>query len=162
MAKSKRKKPENLSPRIANRRAFHDYTITDKLECGIQLLGSEVKSVRHGKVSLQEGYATVEPENNALWLKQVDIAPYPQAGVDAHAPKRDRKLLAHKHEIQRLAGATAGKGVTLVPLALYFQHGVVKVEIGVAHGKKAPATRRDTKKKAMARELQRAMTRKRL
>lgn len=162
MAKSKRKKPENLSPRIANRRAFHDYTITDKLECGIQLLGSEVKSVRHGNVSLQEGYATVDAERNALWLKQVDIAPYPQAGVDAHAPKRDRKLLAHKHEIQRLVGTTAGKGVTLVPLAMYFKHGVVKVEIGVARGKQAPDKRRDIKKKEMDREMQRAMTRKRL
>ena len=162
MAKGKQKKPDNLSPRIVNRRATHDYTITDKLECGIQLLGSEVKSVRHGKISLQEGFATVDAERNELLLKQVDIAPYPQAGVDAHAPKRDRKLLAHKREIQRLAGTLSAKGVTLVPLAVYFKHGVAKVEIGVAEGKKQHDKRRDIKKKEMDREMRRAMTRKRI
>jgi len=157
MAKAK---STNLSPRIVNRRATHDYHISEKLETGIVLRGSEVKSIRQGKVSLAEGYAMVEPKTGELQLLNVDIAPYPQAGDDQHEPKRPRRLLAHKRQIDQLAGQTTAKGVTLVPLAMYFVRGKVKVEIGVGTGKKTHDKREDMKRKSADREIRRAMTRK--
>lgn len=160
--KSDKLDPKEMSPRIVNRRARHDYAIGDKIECGIQLMGSEVKAIRLGRVSLQEGYATVDERRLELWLKQVDIGPYEQAGEFAHEPKRPRKLLAKKHEIKRLAQETTATGVTLVPLAVYFKRGVAKVEIGLASGKKSHDKRQDIKKREMDREMRRAMTRKRI
>jgi len=159
MAKQKK---ENLTPRVDNRRARHDYHILDKLECGIALRGSEVKSIRNGGVSLTEGYARVDPKKRELWLVDVDIAPYAQAGENQHEPKRVRKLLAHKREIDQLITATQAKGATLVPLALYFVRGMAKVEIGVALGKKQHDKRQDIKKREADREIRRGMTRKRL
>ncbi|HEX7010480.1 MAG TPA: SsrA-binding protein SmpB [Phycisphaeraceae bacterium] len=150
----------SASPRIVNRRALHDYHIQEKLEVGIVLKGSEVKSIRNGQVSLAEGYARVEPETMELFLHQVDIAPYPQAGANQHEPKRTRKLLAHKRQIAHLLGATTGKGVTLIPLAMYFVRGKVKVELGLAVGKKAYDKRQDIKKREAQREIRRGMTRK--
>jgi SsrA-binding protein len=154
------KRADNLSPRIANRRAFHDYHIDEKLEVGIVLTGSEVKSIRHGNVSLAEGFARIEPATMALLLHDVDIATYPQAGDRNHERKRPRKLLAHKRQIDKLATATAAKGATLIPLAMYFSdRGIVKVEIGVATGKHHHDKRADLKKKADQREIDRAMSR---
>ncbi|MEM9253221.1 MAG: SsrA-binding protein SmpB [Planctomycetota bacterium] len=160
MAKSKGK-PQNLSPRIDNRRARFDYALSDKLECGIQLRGTEVKSIRHGQVSLAEGYVDVNDKTMELWLHNVEIAPYTHAAEHhQHAPKRSRKLLAHRREIAKLLGATTGKGVTIVPIAMYFKHGKVKVEVAVAAGKKQFDKRQDLKKKQSDRDIQRAMTRK--
>jgi SsrA-binding protein len=150
----------NFSPQIDNRRARHDYHISDKLECGIQLLGSEVKSIRLGKVSLAEGYASFVGNTLVLNLLNVDIAHYPQAGKHQHEPRRPRRLLAHKRELQKLFDATGPKGVTLVPLAMYFVRGKVKVEIGLATGKHHYDKREDLKKKQADRDIQRAMTRK--
>ncbi len=160
MAKTRRKTPRDLSPRIVNRRAWHDYHISEKLECGIELMGSEVKSVRHGQVSLAEGFARVEPRTLELFLYQVDIAHYKQGGANQHDPQRPRKLLAHKRQLRELLGATSAKGVTLVPTAMYFVRGKVKVEIGLGVGKKQYDKRQDTKRREHDREIRRAMTRK--
>ncbi len=157
-----KKKPHNLSPRIANRRAHHDYHISEKLECGIQLRGTEVKSVRNGQVSLAEGYASVDPQTEELFLVNVEIAHYPHAGPLQHETKRKRRLLAHKRQIRSLIGTTSAKGVTLVPLAMYFSKGMIKVEIGVGVGKKTHDKRQDIRKKETDRDLRRAMTRKTL
>lgn len=154
---------DNLSPRIANRKAFHDYHISEKIEVGIALQGSEVKSIRHGKVTLAEGFARVEPGNMGLYLYNVDIAPYaPATGVAAHEPQRPRKLLAHKREIAKLLDLSGPKGATLVPLAMYFVRGMVKVELGIASGKQAHDKREDIKKRDAARDIQRGMTRKKI
>lgn len=159
MAKRKKKK-ENLAPRIENRRAKRDYNLSGHLECGIVLQGSEVKSVRHSRVSIAEGYAAVNPETMELWLHNVDIALYPQAGPLQHAPKNARKLLVHKQQVKKLFGATTAKGVTLIPTAIYFKDGRVKVEIAIAEGKRHYDKRDDIKKKEMDREAKRGMTRK--
>ena len=156
----KKKTEHNYAPRIANRRANHDYHIGDKLECGIVLRGSEVKSVRLGKVSLGEGYAAVDEKTMQLELHNVDIARYPHAGEHQHAPKRPRVLLAHKREVAKLIGQSSAKGTTLVPLAMYFVRGRVKVEIGVGTGKKQFDKRQDLKKQQSDRDIRRAMTRK--
>jgi len=107
---AKRKQDKTHAPRIENRRARHDYEVLDTLECGVVLTGSEVKSVRHARVSLGEGYASVNPDTMELWLMNVDIALYPQAGPLQHAPKNARKLLAHKQQIKKLFGATTSEG----------------------------------------------------
>jgi len=162
MAKSKSKvKPDDMSPKILNRRARFDYAISDTLECGIQLVGSEVKAIRHGKVSLAEGFATVEPTMELL-LRNVDVGQYSHAGPAGHEGKRPRKLLAHKAQIRKLQGATSAKGVTLIPLAMYFKHGKVKVEIGLATGKRQSDKRQDIKKREDERDMRRAMTRREL
>ncbi len=160
MAKNKPTKPKNLSPRIANRRAFHDYHISDKYEVGIVLLGSEVKSIRNGQVSLAEGFAMVEPATMEIWLHNVEISPYTHAGPEnQHAPKRQRKLLAKKREIRHILDKTTAKGATLVPLAMFFVRGKVKLEIGVGTGKKSYDKRQDMKKRDADREIQRGMSR---
>lgn len=160
MAKAKGKRQITSSPRIVNRRARHDFHILETLEVGLALLGSEVKSVRNGQVSLAEGYARVEPHDMQLYLYGVDIAPYAQAGPENHDPKRRRKLLAHKRQILRLLGSTSTKGTTLIPLAMYFLRGKIKLEIGVATGKKQHDKRQDMKKREANKDIRRAMARK--
>ena len=159
---SKKKDKLDQSPRIVNRKAHHDYHILEKLECGVALVGSEVKSVRNGQVSLAEGYARVEPRDENLYLYNVDIAAYPHAGVQTHEPKRVRRLLAHRREINKLMGMSTakGKGLTIIPLAMYFVRGFVKVEIGLAQGKNAFDKRQDIKTREAKRDIQRGMTRK--
>jgi len=158
-----KERTDNLSPRIANRKAFHDYHIIEKIEVGIALRGSEVKSIRMGKVNLAEGFARVEPGDMGLYLYNVDIAPYsPATGVNAHEPQRPRKLLAHKREIIKLLDHTTAKGATMVPLTMYFVRGMVKVEIGVATGKQAHDKRQDIKKRDADRDIRRGLTRKRI
>ena len=149
----------NLAPRIHNRRATHDYFITHRLECGIALVGSEVKSLRAGKAQLQESYAKVE--NGELMLHGCHIDPYLNAGILGHEPLRPRKLLAHKREIKKLAVETSDRGTTLIPLAIYFKDGRAKVEIGVAKGKQQFDKRQSIKKKEMDRDLRKAMSQRR-
>ena len=156
------KKPSNHAPRIVNRRAHHDYAILEKIETGISLLGSEVKSVRNGQVSLAEGYARVDPGDMQLYLHDVDIARYPHAGPQQHETKRRRKLLIHKRQIAKIVGTTSAKGTTIVPLAMYFSRGWIKVELGVARGKRSVDKRQDMKTKEANDQIRRAMTRKRL
>lgn len=151
----------NFSPRIANRQAMRDYHISEKLEVGIQLTGSEVKSIREGRATLGEGYARVDTRTEELFLHDVHIAQYNHAhGANSHEPTRTRKLLAHKREIRKLANLTSAKGHTLVPLAMYFVRGKVKLEVGVGTGKKHFDKREDVKKREHQRDMQRAMTRK--
>src|SRR5579862_9790425 len=146
---------ENVSPRIANRKALHDYFISAKLECGIVLVGSEVKSLRAGKAQLQDAWASVE--HGQLILHGAHIDPYEKAAlVYNHEPKRDRKLLAHKREIKRLASEMEERATTLIPLAIYFKEGRVKVEIGVARGKQQHDKRDSIRKKEMDRDVRRA------
>jgi SsrA-binding protein len=149
----------NLSPRITNRRALHDYFIEAKLECGIVLVGSEVKSLRNGKAQLHESFARVE-KGGRLILYKAHIDPYDKAAiVYNHEPTRDRVLLAHKREIRKLESALSERGVTLVPLAIYFKDGRAKVELGVAKGKQQHDKRQTIKKKEADRELRRMMSR---
>jgi SsrA-binding protein len=153
-AKGKHQKT-NDAPRINNRRALHEYTITAKLECGIVLAGSEVKALRQGKATLQEAFARVEPDNQ-LTLYGLHIDPYDKANLYNHEPIRPRRLLAHKREIKKLAGETREKGTALIPLAIYFKEGRAKVEIAVGHGRKHHDKRDAIRKREMDRELRKA------
>ncbi|MBX3207923.1 MAG: SsrA-binding protein SmpB [Labilithrix sp.] len=142
---------------VHNRRATFDYAIDDKLEAGIVLVGSEVKSMRAGKVELVDAYATVERDE--LWLKQMYIAPFEQAAAFPHEPRRARKLLVKASEITRIDRAVSREGMTLVPLRLYFKRGRVKVELGLARGKKTHDKRADIAAKTADREARAAMGR---
>ena len=141
-----------------NRRAGFNYHIEDRLECGIELLGTEVKQLRLGQAQVSDAYATVEA--GQLFLHNLHIDPYKHASeLHNHQPKRLRRLLAHRREINRLAVATQQRGITLIPTAIYFKAGRAKVEIGLARGKKSHDKRQDQKKKAADREIRRAMSR---
>lgn len=153
-----KKEQDNFSPRISNRRALHEYAILAKLECGMALVGSEVKSLRQGKAQLQEAYARIE--NNQLLLYGCHIDPYDKAPLAFnHDPKRPRKLLAHRREILKLLGELKVRGVTLIPLAIYFKGGRAKIELAVARGKQQFDKRAAIKKKEMDRQLRRTMMR---
>ena len=139
-----------------NRRARFDYSIEEDLECGIILEGSEVKSLREGQANIAESYASVE--NGELWLINSYIAPYKQAKTFGHEPRRHRKLLVSRKELSRLWSATARKGMTLVPLVLYFNHkGLAKLKIGIAKGKKVADKRATEAKRDWNRQKQRLL-----
>jgi SsrA-binding protein len=148
-----RTKP-NDSPRIVNRRAMHEYFIEAKLECGIALVGSEVKSLRAGLCQLQESYARIEGRH--LVLHGCHIDPYKPATIYNHEPTRPRMLLVHKREMTKLAGAMDERGTTLIPLAIYFKDGRAKLELGVAKGKQQHDKRASIREKEQAREVRRA------
>jgi SsrA-binding protein len=137
-----------------NRQASHRYNLLEKWECGIVLTGTEVKSVRVGKVQLKDGYAAVE--DGEVWLHNVHIAPYDPAR-DNHDPERPRKLLLRRREIERLIGKTAEKGLTLVPTRMYFKGKHAKLEIALARGKDLYDKRRSLKEKDMKREIAREL-----
>jgi len=142
-----------------NRKAYHDYHIEDRLEAGLVLKGSEIKSIREGKVSISDAYA--KPENGELWLYNSHIASYDAASYNTHEPTRPRKLLLHRKEIDILSGKVIQKGLTLVPLKLYIKGGIAKVELGVARGKKAYDKREAIARRDAEREAERAMKRRR-
>jgi SsrA-binding protein len=148
-------------PVIENRKARHDYHIHSTVECGLRLVGTEVKSVRHGQISLGEGWVRSEEEPQALTLMQVHIAEYPPAGPRQHLPVRPRRLLAHAREIKKLAAEAQAKGGTIVPLKVYFVRGVAKVLVGVATGKNKSDKRQDLAKKQHQRDIDRAMSKRR-
>ncbi|MAY75495.1 MAG: SsrA-binding protein [Phycisphaerae bacterium] len=154
------KKPAKKSgtPTVENRRARHEYHIGDTLEVGIVLAGTEVKAVRDGNVSIAEGYISVEGASQQLTLRNVSIGEYPPAGQMQHRMDRTRRLLAHRQEITRLARQVDQKGVTLVPLKLYFKDGWAKLLIGVGTGKQTHDKRHAIKDRESKRELQRAMS----
>jgi SsrA-binding protein len=136
-----------------NRKALRDYEILEKLEVGIELFGTEVKSLRNGNVSLDEGFARVEEDQ--VWLYSVYIAPYEQGNIFNRDPRRRRKLLLHKLEIRRLYGKATIRGLTLIPLRLYFsKRGYAKLELALCKGKKFYDRREDLKKRAMERDEQ--------
>ncbi len=146
---------KNATKLIANnKKAFHDYFIDEKYECGIQLFGTEVKSVRMGKCSIKEAFVRID-HNNEVWIYGMHINPYEKGNIFNKDPLRARKLLMHKTEIIKLASKIAEKGYTLVPLQVYFKNGLVKVEIGLARGKKLYDKRADIAKKDQRRELER-------
>ena len=140
----------------SNRKARHDYFIVDVFEAGLVLMGTEVKALRAGRASLVDGYCTIE--RGEAWLEGVHIPEYTQGTWTNHAPRRKRKLLMHRHEIDRLASKTQEKGQTIVPLGLYFVDGRAKVEIALARGKKEYDKRQTLREKQDTREAQRANT----
>jgi SsrA-binding protein len=143
-------------PIAENRKARHRFEVLDTLECGVALAGSEVKSLRNGKVSLDEAYGRMRA--NEFWLVGCDIPEYPQATIWNHEPKRPRKLLVHRSELRKFAGRAQEKGLTLVPLKLYFnERGIAKVLMGLCRGRKLHDKREAMKKTAVRRDLQRAM-----
>jgi len=159
MASNKDKEEDGIKPICRNKRAFHEYAISDTLECGIVLKGTEVKSLREGTANLEDAYAKIE--GNELWLIGSDIPEYTMGNKLNHKPKRPRKLLLHKREIAKFAGKASQKGFTLVPLRMYFKGGRAKVEIGVARGKQQHDKRQDQKKAEAQRDIRRAMTQRR-
>jgi SsrA-binding protein len=142
---------------VSNRRARHDYEIMDSYEAGIVLTGTEVKSLRAGRASLADAYASVE--DGEVWLRGVHIPEYDQGSWTNHEPRRTRKLLLHRKEILRLIGKTREGGLALVPLSMYFADGKVKVEIALARGKRSYDKRADLAKRDADREVQRVMGR---
>lgn len=146
---------KNSGISIVNRKAYHDYLIEERVEAGIVLKGSEIKSIRAGKVSLQDAYA--KPENGELWLFNSHIAPYDAASYNTHQPTRPRKLLLHKKEVDRLTGRVKQRGLTLVPLKLYSKHGIAKIELGVGKGKKLYDKRETIMRRDTDREIDRAL-----
>ena len=138
-----------------NKKAFHEYFIEEKIEAGMVLQGTEVKSLRNGKANLNDAFALVK--NGEAFLNNLHISPYDFGNRENHDPDRMRKLLLHKKEITRLFGKIREQGYTLVPLRLYFKDGMVKTELGLAKGKKLYDKREDMKKKDMKRDVAQAM-----
>jgi SsrA-binding protein len=163
MAKPSKKKKRDQDPneRIVseNRKALHDYTVLEVLECGIVLVGSEVKSLREGRISLDEAYGRVK--DGEVWLVGCDIPEYFEAGHFNHRPKRPRKLLMHRREIKRFAQRAFEKGLTLAPLRIYFKEGNAKLLLGLCKGKAKHDKRQAMKTAEAKRDIARAMLRKR-
>jgi SsrA-binding protein len=144
---------------VSNRRARREYFIEDKYEAGLVLTGSEIKSLRAGRANLQDSYVTIR--DGEAWLVNSHIAPYKQASDQNHEPKRDRKLLLHRREIDRLAGKVHAKGYTIIPLRLYLRDNRAKAEIALAKGKKLYDKRADLAKRQAERDIERALRRRR-
>jgi SsrA-binding protein len=158
---AKKKQPQTGTPEIENRKARFDYHIEETLEVGLILRGSEVKSVRKGEVSLGEGYVLARAEPPELTLIGVNIGEYAPSGALGHRPTRARPLLAHKREIIKLARTVEAKGLTIVPLKLYFKEGWAKLLIGIARGKQAHDKRDTIAKREAKRDIDRAMSKRR-
>lgn len=156
-AKSAKHEGDGIHIVARNRKARHDYELIEKIEAGIVLTGSEVKSLRAGKSSLEEAYATLDRDE--VWLLGCDIPEYVQANQLNHKPKRPRKLLLHRREIDKLVSKATEKGLTLVPLSIYFKRGKAKVEICIARGRKTFDKREALKKQDAKREMDRVQRR---
>ncbi len=159
MAKKKSKKAKaNRNPVIAtNRRARHDYVILDTWECGVALVGTEVKSLREGKASLVDAFATID--DGEVWLRGLHIPEYSHGSWTNHSPRRNRKLLLHRREIDSLEGKVRDGNNTLVPMSLYFKDGRLKVELALARGKQDYDKRQAIKRRTEAREITRELGR---
>jgi len=140
-----------------NRKARHEYELLEKVETGIVLTGTEVKSLRNGKANLEDAYAEID--SGEVWLQGCDIPEYLQANRMNHVPKRKRKLLLHRREIDKLASKSGEKGLTLIPLSIYFKKGIAKVELSVARGRKIYDKREAIKKQDAKRDMDRALRR---
>ncbi len=140
-----------------NRKARHVYHVLETIEAGLVLTGTEVKSCRAGGISLAEAYA--KAADGELWLVSAHIAPYEQGNRNNHAPRRDRKLLLHKREIERLSRQVESKGLTLIPLSVYLSRGKIKLQLGLCRGKNVRDKRQDLKKRADEREARRMISR---
>jgi SsrA-binding protein len=139
----------------SNRRARHEYFILETFEAGIALHGSEIKSIRAGQISLSEAFVRID--GNEAWLEDAHIAPYEQASINNHEPRRPRKLLLHSAEIRKLWNIVRQKGVTIIPLSVYLKDGKAKVEIAIAKGKKLYDKRAEIAKRETQREIDRQM-----
>jgi SsrA-binding protein len=157
--KEKKDEAEGIQVICRNRRATHQYEILDAIECGLVLTGTEVKSLRDGHASLEDAYAKLE--GGELWLIGSDIPEYAMGNRMNHKPKRPRKLLLHRSEIDKFAGKASQRGFTLVPLQLYFKEGRAKVELAVGRGKQLHDKREAQKKAEAQREISRAMSQRR-
>ncbi|MGH9152528.1 MAG: SsrA-binding protein SmpB [Acidimicrobiales bacterium] len=154
----KQSKPKGPRPVAQNRKARHDYDVLETFECGIALEGSEVKSIREGKVQLREAYARVD--GGEVWLHGAHVSPYAMAtGFGGHDPERARKLLLHRREIDELGARTQQESLTLVPLSIYFRDGRAKVELALARGRKTYDKRHAIAARDAAREADRAVAR---
>lgn len=153
------KKKKATAGTISNPKARHDFTIVESFEAGVVLTGSEVKSIRQGKASLREAFAVIR--DGEVWLISMHVAPYADAGYSQHDPLRKRKLLLHRKEIDTLASKTKLQGLTLIPMRLYFTHGMAKIELGLAKGKKTYDKREDLKAKDAKMQVDRMMGRRR-
>ena len=151
------KKEREAAQRVIaeNRKARHDYHILETWEAGVVLLGTEVKSIREGSVNLRDSYARID--KGEVWMMNVHISPYSHRGSAGHEDKRQRKLLLHAHEIRKMVGSVAERGLTLVPLELYFKNGRIKVLIGLAKGKQAHDKRETLRKREIDRETRAAV-----
>jgi SsrA-binding protein len=158
MAK-KDKSADGVQVVTRNRRAAHEYELTERLECGVVLVGTEVKSLRDGHCSLDGSYAKIE--SGELWLIDCEIPEYAMGNRLNHKPKRERKLLAHRRELAKFAGKASERGFTLVPTSVYFKNGRAKVEIAVARGKQLYDKRQALKSADAKREMDRAVSRRR-
>ena len=143
----------NIKTIAKNPTAYHNYIIEDKIETGIVLSGTEIKSIRNGKINLKDTYAQIK--NGEIFVIGMHISPYEQGNIFNHDPMADRKLLLHKYEINKLQGAVTKDGLTIVPLKVYFKGSLVKVDIGIAKGKKLYDKRQDIAKKDQKREAER-------
>jgi len=148
---------ENSKTVTFNRKAYHDYHILETVEAGIALKGTEIKSIREGRVNIRDAYA--KPENGELWLLNAHIASYQAGSYSNHEPGRPRKLLLHRHQIDYLSGMVNRKGLTLVPLKLYIKKGIAKLELGVARGKRAYDKRDTIARREVEREIERSLKR---
>jgi SsrA-binding protein len=153
MAKKGKKRAPASGDVVTNRRARHRFEFVETMEAGIVLTGSEVKSLRSGKAQMTDAYAVVD--HGEVWLRNLHVPPYEYAAVDAHAPERPRKLLLHRDEIERLVGKTAEKGLTLVPVRIYFKGPRAKVELALARGKEGRDRRREIAERDTRREIER-------
>lgn len=138
---------------VSNRKAYHDYFVLERFEAGVALKGTEVKSLRQGGANLQDSYALLK--NGEVWLLGLHISPFEKGNINNHDPRRDRKLLLHKNEIRRLIGKTTEKGLTLVPLRIYFKKNIAKVELAIARGKKSYDKRESIARRDAEREIRR-------
>jgi SsrA-binding protein len=159
MAKAAKKKEPGDQNICRNRRATHEYAILDTVECGLVLVGTEVKSLRAGHANLEDAYARVD--DGEVWLIGSEIPEYVFGNRMNHKPKRPRKLLLHRREIDKFAGKASEKGLTLVPLRMYFKDGKAKVELGVAKGKQTHDKRESLKKADAKRQIDRALSERR-
>ena len=151
--------PEGEKTVATNRRARHDYQILERFEAGLVLTGSEVKSLRQGRASLSEAYARIH--GGEAWLENMHIPPYEQGEKRGYDPLRDRKLLLHRREIERLIGKQKEQGLALIPMRVYFVHGLAKVELGLGRGKREYEKRQAIAKREHEREMERAAGRRR-
>ena len=151
--KTERQKAEKIV--ADNRKALHDYHILETFEAGVALLGTEVKAIREGRVNLRDSYGRVE--GGEVFVLNIHISPYSHRGYSDHEPLRRRKLLLHKHEIRKMVGKTAERGMTLVPLRMYFRNGRIKLSIGLAKGKKDYDRRETIKRRETDRETRAAI-----
>jgi SsrA-binding protein len=148
---------QDIKTVASNRKARHDYIIEDTFEAGMVLTGSEIKAIRAGQINLRDSFAALR--ENEMWLVNAHISPYKQANRENHEPRRDRKLLMHRREINRLTGKLQEKGLTLVPLQVYLKNGRAKIELGLGRGKKLYDKRQSLRERTDQRQIEQSMGR---